>query len=436
MALPAPVGVLVARSFPDASAGSAGPAVWLVALGVALLPWLSPKGPGNSAPVDPVLALGVLGVLVWAVVAQARVHVPYALPVLALMVLGLVAAITGTAPREGGVAVLQEAFLLVWCAAVASVCRTPGALAVVVRAWVAGAAVWACVLVATAAQASGAAEGSRARLLFDHPNMAGNYFAISLFVLVACGWPRRRPARAAVGVVLLLAVLLTGSNAAFGSLAVGAVLTVFLHLRRSHGVVLAVAATSCLVLVGGTTAAVGVPPVLAAAQESEHSLVRYSIGRGARSAAARETLFASQYDLYERGDLLGLGPAATRDTLGTVAAPTAKEAHNDYLATLVERGPLGVLAVALLMGAVVARLVAVSTTGLRPAFDRVVPVPAALAGACSAFAVSALTHEVLHYRHLWAVLGVIAAVHLHARTASAADRRRGEPGVRPAARAM
>ena len=30
-------------------------------------------------------------------------------------------------------------------------------------------------------------------------------------------------------------------------------------------------------------------------------------------------------------------------------------------------------------------------------------------------AVAAFTHEVLHYRHLWALLGILAAIHLFGR---------------------
>ena len=96
-----------------------------------------------------------------------------------------------------------------------------------------------------------------------------------------------------------------------------------------------------------------------------------------------------------------------------------------------------VLAVALLVGAVTVRVAGISTAPLRPAFDRVVPVPAALAGACAAFAVSAVTHEVLHYRHLWAPFGVIAALHLHGRAGPPVpDQPTGELAARRAARAV
>jgi O-antigen ligase len=197
-------------------------------------------------------------------------------------------------------------------------------------------------------------------------------------------------------------------------------------------------ALSLVALVGATVIVLG-PPVVAAAQVSENPVLRYSIGRGPRSAGTRGSLFASQLDIYERGDLVGIGPAATRATLGKSAASAVKEAHNDYLATLVERGPAGALALALLVGAVAVRMSAISTRPLRPDFAAEVPVPGALAGAAAAFAFSAITHEVLHYRHLWTLLGIAAALYLFGRpppsTSSSAapgarDEQSGPAGLR------
>ena len=73
---------------------------------------------------------------------------------------------------------------------------------------------------------------------------------------------------------------------------------------------------------------------------------------------------------------------------------------------------LGLLAVFGLMAAIIARIVSISRRQLAPRLAAAVPVPAALAGACAAFAATAFTHEVLHYRWLWTLLGIIAAVHL------------------------
>jgi hypothetical protein len=57
----------------------------------------------------------------------------------------------------------------------------------------------------------------------------------------------------------------------------------------------------------------------------------------------------------------------------------------------------------------------------------VVPVPAALAGACVAFAATAVTHEVLHYRWLWTLLAIVAALHLLVLEHPSPDRPPGSP---------
>lgn len=379
-----------------------------------MLPLLNPKGPVNTAPADLVLGAGILMVAVWAGTTRARVHVPYVVPVGGLAVAGLVAALAGEAPIPGGSAVLQEVFLLGWCAAVTSVCRTPRALQSVVRAWCLSATAWAVLLVVVTVSGrpalAGVIDGRRAGLWFDHPNMAGNYFVIAFFVVLAARYPRQPMARALAVAVLLVAVLLTGSNTALLGVPVGGLVIVFLRVRSRGGPVTALAVVLCLILAGGAAWAVVAEPTVARIQQSESSIVRYSVARTSRSASARESLFTSQYELFQDGNLLGIGPAATRLALGETGAATAKESHNDYLATLVERGPLGVVALLVLMGAVGVR--ALSAQRLSPVYASVIPNAAALAAAAVVFAVTALTHEVLHYRHLWTLLAVLAALHL------------------------
>jgi O-antigen ligase len=392
----------------------------LVVLGiaVALTPLVSPKGPGHGAPVDALMFIGAVVAFLWAQRSRAVLRVPYVVPMTCLVAVGLVAALVGVSPFVGGLAMVQELFLLLWGAALATVCRTPRALGVLLRTWALSAAAWAVVLIAAVLTGQHAisggvgAVGSRARLFFDHPNMAGNYFMIGAFIVVASGCPRRMWLRVAAVAVCVLAMFLTGSNAALLSLIGGAVLALFLHLRAHAGPVRAIAVVTALVAVLGVGWVEVGAPLVAAAQQSDNSLLRYSVGRGARSAEARQSLFTSQFQLYEQGDLLGIGPAGTREALGTEAAPAVKEAHNDYLGALVERGPLGALALFGLVGAVAARAVWLTRRPLSPRLTAVVPVPAALVGACAAFALTAVTHEILHYRWLWTLLGLVAALHL------------------------
>ncbi len=400
---------------PDRRRGDRLPLV-VVGAGVALLPLLTPKGPLNTAPVDLVLGAGILVVAVWAGTNRLLVHVPYVVPVGGLAVAGLTAALVGDVPMAGFGAITQELFLLAWCAAVVCVCRTPAGLKTISRTWCVSATVWAVVLVVLVA--SGHPEvpggkggaGDRARLWFDHPNLAGNYFMLAVFVVLATRCPRRPGARAATVCALVVAMLFAGSNAALLCLLVGGMVIVHLRTRTRHGPVAAVVVSFALVMAGGAVWFTVGHSAVASLQHTDNSLLRYSVARSSRSVEGRESLFAASYELYQESDVVGVGPSATRRSLEETGTYDAKEAHNDYLGTLVERGPLGILALVVLIGAVAVRIVNVQRPP--PEWSSVVPRPDALAAVAVAYAFTALTHEVLHYRHFWTFLAVLAALHL------------------------
>ena len=149
---------------------------------------------------------------------------------------------------------------------------------------------------------------------------------------------------------------------------------VFLHLKSRRGFVPAIVVATSLLVVLGAGAAYVVPPLVAAAEQS-HAPSCAAVGRSSESADKRGDIFADQIELYERGDLLGIGPAATKNELGSSFAGVAKEAHNDYLATLVERGPIGLLAVATLIAAVIARISGITRRRLPRCSPRRYPCP-------------------------------------------------------------
>jgi O-antigen ligase len=394
--------------------------VGTVAAGVALLPLLRPSGPGHTAPEDVIMAAGVVVTLLWASATRARVHIPYLLPVGGLVLTGTLAAMFGISPSAGALAVGQDIFLLAWCAAVANACRTPAGLSVILRAWALSAVGWATILVGAVAthhrDLAGvhAATGQRTQFTFDNPNMAANYFFVSLFILVAARCPSNRLARAGAILMVLGAIVVTGSNAALLGLPLAGLMVTFVVIRRRADVVTAIAVVLLALLVGGA-GLVFLKRQAANVHSSQNSLVRYSVARSSRSAAKRESLFASEFHLYLTGSLLGRGPNTTILTLGSSAAATVKTAHDDYLATLVERGPLGELALVFLIGAVTVRAVSIDPRRLSSGFARVIPETALLIGALAAMAVTAATHEVLHYRHLWPLLGIVAALYTFGR---------------------
>jgi O-antigen ligase len=417
----------VRSSFLARGAGSERLALGVAVVGTAMLPLLKPKGPANTAPEDLLMALGIVVIVVWAGSVRARLRLPYIAPMAIMMVGGLIAAIINGSTSAGSQAVLQELFLLAWCGALTTLFRSARALRTVIRAWALSSIAWAGFLVGAimlgqnglagvgTRAGDAAAGGGRAQLTFDHPNMTGNYFMISLFVVLASGYPKRPLVRAGGCILLLMAMLYAGSNTALLGLPIGVLVMVFVNVKRRMDLVAAFAVVIGVTLAGAVIwSAVG-DPVSKSIQSSNNSLVRYSVARSSRSANARESLFQMQFNLYRKSNLIGIGPASTKDKLGAENFAAVKEAHSDYLASLVERGPLGIVGLLALFGAVGIRMMGLASPGPTKRYSEAIPNVGAICGALVAFAITGITHEVLHYRHLWTMMAMLAALHLYGR---------------------
>jgi O-antigen ligase len=107
---------------------------------------------------------------------------------------------------------------------------------------------------------------------------------------------------------------------------------------------------------------------------------------------------------------------ATKSVLRAELAPYPKEAHDDWTAALVERGVLGVAGLLLLAGEIVLRASRVgSPRRLGPGLAAALPAPGYLIGALATLAIYSFTHEILHDRTAWTLLGVLAAFSLWGR---------------------
>lgn len=390
----------------------------LVASAIVLLPLLRPAGPGNTAPVDVPIAVAVVATAVRLARSGGRLRLPYLLPVAVLVVAGALGALHGPFPLQGLVALAQDLFLLGWCAAVAAAGRHPAVLARVVAAWTWSAVAWASILVAavltgqTAIAGITQRDGSRAALTFGDANLAADYFVVSLLVVWAAGWPRRRGLRLAAYAVLVAALVTTGSNGGTVCLLVGVTVAVALEAWRRSGPAVAAAAFTALALVGGgAVAAMSSTAVQQAAQTSNVPILRDSVGRTDTSARQRALLLDETLALTRQGGWLGLGPNSTKSALDAAQAPFVKEAHDDYVAALVERGVLGVLGLLALWGAL-GRMAwnAACRRRLADDYAHVLPRPGGLVGAMAAIAVAGLFYQTLHFRHAWALFGLVAAL--------------------------
>ncbi|MEV4264074.1 O-antigen ligase family protein [Kribbella sp. NPDC049584] len=392
----------------------------MMGLTTCLLPFLVPAGPGNTAPADAGILLCIVLALLWAARAHLPVKLPYATGVAGLVLGGAFAAYITGASVATGVVLIQDLLVFAWGAALALGRRNPAIVGAVTIAWCRTAAIYSGVMSVAylvginALTGVSAKDGVRASYTFGDPNLAGNYLVVSLFVMAACKHPRSPGVRRIAYILVLTAIGFTGSNGAMLTLVVGLVLAFTVTRYRRQGAVAGAAALAATALIGGLVVAFVMPRVdLGEIRERAAGsvpLLRDSFGRSANSSSERVTIVKEGASLFLEGDAAGFGPARTKATLAATQAPYVKEAHNDYLATLLERGVIGGIGLLLLGVAVFVRCLRLVFGTLPKAYAELVPRPWLLAVVGPVMATAAGFYEVLHFRHLWTWLGLIAAL--------------------------
>lgn len=389
--------------------------------GIALVPVTIPRGPGNMALADVGICACVALVLLSASYRHTVLRLPYLLGMGLMIIAGLLATLFSGAPVSAALAIVQDLMMLAWAAAIANAARDPRVLRVFLRVWVASASFYA-VLVTVGMLAgidalAGRTDtyGYRASFLLGDPNVSGNYFLIAFFLLLATRWPHRRLARYPIGLLLLAAVAFSGSNGALLGLVGGFGLAFFVGLWKRHGLV---AVTCVLGAVVAAVVTIGPHVSLQTLQQKAADsipLLRDGVGRTDQSSSEREKLAVESVHLWLGGNLVGIGPAQTKSTFTRMNAPYVKEAHNDYFASLNERGLLGILGLVVLGATVAVKVGRTIAAELRPEYAALFPRPEYLLAGVIAMAIAGLFYEVLHFRHLWALLGVVAAADLWGR---------------------
>ena len=393
-----------------------------ISVAVAALPLLRPSGPGNTGMVDLALVGALLVAGMWASIRSHILRLPYALPVGLTVLAGALATanLEGAAATDGVstslLALVQDVFVFAWAAAVTTLGQDRKMLDVLCRAWA-----FILIVGEIAGQnwltGINARDGIRASLTLGDPNLAADYFIVALLVMRAAQRPRRTVRRWLACALVVTAIVLTLSNGGMLALVLATACGALFRIARRRGLFVAVAVGVALALAGiGATRVIDVHGWVTRVEASS-PFVRDSLGRESESGGSRSTLIKEASAVWLRGDsVLGLGPGNTEATLRDRQAAYVKEAHNDYVAALLERGVLGATALVLLAATLAVRARRISVAGgIAPEFREVVPRPELLAAAVIAVAFSALFYEVLHFRHVWALFGLVAALSLSSR---------------------
>jgi len=403
---------------------------------IAALPLLRPSGPANTSPVDLAgLVLIVAVGLAW-LTGRLAWRLPYAVPMSIFALGGALGALAGPAPGRGLTAVVQDAVLLVVCGSIVSTARTAAVQRLLLRTWAVTSVGWAGLLIVGVVAHVGVLSGDqtrfgvRASLTTGDPNLTANYLVASIFVIHAARVPVRPSRRVAATIVVAIAMLLTGSNGATVSLLAGTFAAAVAAICMKKGWRIGV---GLIALAAGVTLFLGVAPVshwqeqlVTASRNSSVQIVRDSLGRQDQSSSTRHTLLDESLELFRTDGPLGTGPGSTKLLLETREYPYQKEAHDDYLAALTERGALGVFGLGLLIGATAIRLSRLSRLHHGVGIQQVVR-PAPVIGCALALATSGMFYEVLHFRQVWVYLALLAAMSLPSGGGRWATRSRGRP---------
>jgi hypothetical protein len=305
------------------------------------------------------------------------------------------------------------------------------------RAWAYSTVAWAGLLILgevagiSAITGINAQDGIRASLTLGDPNLAANYFLVGLLVMRATQRPRRTGWRWAACAVVIVGIGLTLSNGGVLALIVATLAGALFALARRRGALVALSTAAVLALTGGAVYSAVDLTAWTAVGAQYSPYLRDSVGREAESRGTRTTLAKEGIALWLSGEhILGLGPGNTEATLRASQAPYVKEAHDDYVAAVLERGPLGGLALVVLATSLVVRARRIARPGgIPPPYREVVPRPELLGAALVAVAISAMFYETLHFRHVWALFGVVAALEIAGRPLSGPGRPRPLPAT-------
>ena len=403
-------------------AGGWGWGLYLI-LAAFLVPVLNPPGMFQTAIVDGLNAAAMLAFACAVMARRAPIELPLILPVFILSVGSLVAATDSVSYSRCAITLAQDTYLYLWFVFVVNLLRERVDQRGLRIAWMWSANVAAAIgLVMLLSDGRTAfwqifgAKGWRAVGLFDGPNSLADYLMMSLFVVVSLIGQINGFLVWGSAALVMLGMIATKSNGAISGWLCGMVV---------WGFVRAATKTRSLVLVSGwAMMLVGVGALgwwvnkeFDPGGSSLASFERASfMGRLERSTESRGQIWNRLMQRYERMPL-GIGPgnsAAQKLSVGDrerKRSYRSKEAHNDYIGYLVERGPVALLGLILLIITSFVSIIKGWRRHADPAWQSGAggALAAALAGGLVATTVHSFVMEKLHFRHYWLFLAMVCA---------------------------
>ncbi len=422
IALPHPHAASFAQGGSEAWWPRRGWRTYLV-LAACLAPVCVPAGPGQTALLDffnvPALAAFALLLLV----PGRRLQTPLVVPTALIVIGSLFATVSAPSVKLAALALAQDLYLFVWFLALVNIMRSERDLRIVRIAWMwtaVAVALWAVAQILIHSGGSLASligsRGLRPSSTLYNPNVLADYLVISMFLTLSLLGDLPGRVLAPVFGVLVLGLLTTKSNGGMIALAsgtaVGCVVLAFASRVPLRPLL------SALALVAGVAGfGAWLHTEWRVGDAQLEALRRHTfVGRMEHSSESRLRIWDQLERSYAKSPL-GIGPGNSGALQLSIAererpdSYKSKEAHSDYLAYAIERGPLGLIGLLLMTLAAFAHIWGFwkhsPQAGARA--RRAALWTAAMAAALAASAVHSTVIEKLHFRHFWLLLALVCA---------------------------
>lgn len=396
---------------------------WLfLFLTIVLVPVVVPTGPAESAIVDIVSAVGLPIFAATVAVRRRPLTIPFLIPIFMISLGSLVAMLNAISPGDAYLAITQDFYVFAWFVMLVNLLREGRNLTTfrVIWMWTANAvALFGIYRVLTVGHMGLAGlispRGFRAISTFYDPNMCADYLVLSLFVVVGLGEEIGRFVRWGSIGLLLVGILATKSNGGLTSLGVG--LAAWL-LARAWTLRISPAGLAALGLLGASLAlgAFWVVKGMGVGEAQLDSAASSSVlGRAGHSSEGRFAIWGALLKRYAKTPL-GIGPGNSQSVPLSAEererpnSLMSKEAHNDYLGYLIERGPLALLGLLFLKLGAFRRVISWWRRRVQQGYRTGGVFIAASIAALVASSVHSFTLETLHFRHEWLFLAMVCAL--------------------------
>jgi hypothetical protein len=386
---------------------------FLVAFVLVLLPLERMSFPLSLKIADFALAL-LIGYGVYRFFSEKqRIHAPLAFPAWLILAVSLLAVLAAPLNTDSIIAIVQEIYLFVWFILLINTLTTlkPSDFDTLIKIWSIVAILEAITSLMGMMKIGPAifytspikgnildtGEFNRGFGTFANPNATGAYLAISFFMLQATRWPKW--IRVVLGMFMYAGIYSSGSMGAILGTTIGFGSLIFLNMAvKNQRVIflltgaLAIGMAALIIVFTFFNPMPSLSQITVASKGNQ--VLALTLGRLTHSVSGRTDLLGDAEQVFERYPF-GMGP-------------NTADVHNDYIAFLFDRGPLGLIGWLLL----------VITTLITPLWKigqykdkfRCWQILALWAGFL-AISILALTHEISHFRQVWALMAFIYAAY-------------------------